>query len=135
MNGCSLNKEEVGKDLDIIYETEEEKEPDIVGSWNGLAVYTDDKLTPIDKGLITGIINGDNTFELRVNGKVASGVWAEIDSSDLEEGEIAYNFVSNDGEQVAQGILSNKKSFIDKNSIFTLSMILDNGNLWVQFEK
>lgn len=107
----------------------------IVGEWNGLAIYSNESLTPIDKGLVTGTVNGDNTFEFEVMGQVVSGVWAEIDSSNLKESEMGYNFVSNDGEQVAQGILSDQNTFIDKNSTYTLSMSFGNGDLWVQFEK
>ena len=127
--GCSANKEAEEP------QTEVQIVQDIVGEWNGLAIYTNNELTPIDKGLITGTINDDNTFEFTVNSQTLSGVWAEIDSSELEEGETAYNFVSNEGEQVAQGILSDKNSFIDPNSTFTLSTVFDDGKLWVQFEK
>lgn len=127
--GCSANKETIEEQADV------QVVQDVVGEWNGLAIYTNNELTPIDKGLISGTINDDNTFKFIVNGKTLSGVWAEIDSNELEEGEMAYNFVSNEGEQVAQGILSDKNTFIDPNSTFTLSMVFDGGNLWVQFEK
>lgn len=107
----------------------------IVGEWNGLAIFVDEKLTKIDKGRIIGTINDDNTFDFEVNGKTLSGVWAEIDSSYLKEGETAYNFVSDTGEQVAQGILSTQNPFIDSNSTFTLSVGFDEGDLLVQFER
>lgn len=108
----------------------------IVGEWDGLAIFVDEKLTKIDKGRIIGTINDDNTFNFEVNGKTLSGVWAEIDSSQLNEGETAYNFVSDTGEQVAQGILSTSHPFIDPNSTYTLSVGFDAGDyLLVQFER
>lgn len=116
-------------------EAEETAINQIIGNWNGLAIFSDNELTAIDKGIITGTISNDNTFEFKVNDTKLSGVWANIDSDQLSDGEYAYNFVSYEGEQVAQGILSTKNEFIDPNSTYTLSMFFDDGNLSVQFEK
>lgn len=125
------------RDRIVELKVEEEKNDikQIVGEWDGLAIFVNNELTPIDKGSILGIINDDNTFEFQVNGKTLTGVWADIDSSELEDGEIAYNFVSYEGEKVAKGILSEKGSFIDSDSKYSLSMSFDNGKLWVQFER
>lgn len=101
---------------------------DIVGNWDGIAIYSNDKLTPIEKGSVTAVINNDNTYEFKVNEKTLSGVWAEIDSSSLQESETAYNFVMHSGEQVAQGILSTSGAC-------ALSVVFVDGDLWVQFEK
>ena len=114
-----------------------EKVNDIVGEWEGLGVYIDGKLTMSEEAnmVISAIIREDNTYEFTVNNTKLIGVWAEIDSSSLNDGEKAFNFVSNEGETIGQGILSNNKTFINKNSTYSLAIGFDQGNLWVEFER
>lgn len=106
----------------------------IAGNWNGLGVYTNDKLALIKKGLITASINGDNTFKFTVNGTELSGVWSKIDSAQLDSVETAFNFISWESEQVAKAVLSHNGT-IDENSTFILTIIFDESQLKVQFEK
>lgn len=107
----------------------------IVGEWDGLAIIVDEELTPLDKGDIIGTINDDNTFDFDVNGDTYSGVWTEIDSSAFKEGETVYNFVTNTGKQVAQGVLSDKNTLIDSNNTLSLFISFDDGKFGVQFER
>lgn len=106
----------------------------IVGNWNGLGVYTNDKLASIKKGLITAGINGDNTFKFTVNGTELNGVWSKIDSTKLDSVETAFNFISWESEQVAKAVLSYNGT-MDEDSAFILTIIFDESQLKVQFEK
>lgn len=122
------------KDSDVILNQIKEI-LNIVGDWNGVGVYINDKLTLIDKGLITATIKDDNTFEFKINDQQLSGVWAEIDSSKLESDELAYNFVTYEAEEVGQGILTSEGTLNNKDNPFSLSVAFGEENLWVQFEK
>lgn len=107
----------------------------IVGNWNGLGVYANSKLAPIKKDLITAIINGDNTFKFTVNGTNMNGVWSKIDSLKPDSKGTAFNFISWESEQVAKAVLSDDGTFMDEDSTFILTMIFDESQLQVHFEK
>ena len=122
-------------------EAEEAKIKQIVGEWKGVALFIDDILIPINELNINAIftINDDNTFELKVNSRnntnALSGVWANIDSSELDDGELAYNFVTYEAEEVGQAILSTNIPFINSDSTYSLSFFFNDDDLSIQFEK
>lgn len=138
ISGCSDKK--VGEN-DIIEtstfaeEYIEDQELNIVGKWDGVAIFVNDELTMVDKGVIVATISDDNTFEFMVNDTSLSGVWVEINSDEIGEEKEVYNFITYKAEEVGKGILSNQPPFVKKESEHQLSFAFDEGELWVQFER
>lgn len=102
----------------------------VVGKWTGVATYMNDQVAKIENGSTEAIINEDNTFTFTVNEDTVTGVWVEVDSSKLENGDKAYNFITDEAEKLGTGILQNTEG-----NTFQLLIAYDDANIWIIYEK
>ena len=89
-----------------------------------------DQVAKIENGSTEAIINEDNTFTFTVNEDTVTGVWVEADSSKLENGDTAYNFITDEAEKLGTGILQNTEG-----NTFQLLIAYDDANIWIIYEK